>query len=144
MDNLLREFKVIVEHPLAWGEMDSHLHVNNIWFFRYIENARIAYYERIGKFEFERASGVSFMLASSSCEFISPLFYPDTVLVGAGIEEILFDRAIMNYRLVSKKYRRLAATARATLVSFCYSDNKKTAFPSELKERISILEGKPY
>ncbi len=144
MDNLLRDFKVIVEHPLAWGEMDAHLHVNNIWFFRYIENARIAYYERIGKFEFERTSGISFMLASSSCEFISPLFYPDTVLVGAGIEEILFDRAIMNYRVVSKKYRRLAATAQATLVSFCYSENKKTPFPSELKERISILEEKPF
>ena len=144
MDNLLRDYKVIVEHPLAWGEMDAHLHVNNVWFFRYIENARIAYYERIGKFEFERTSGISFMLASSSCEFVTPLFYPDTVLVGAGIEEILFDRAIMSYRVVSKKYRRLAATARATLVSFCSSENRKMPFPSELKERISILEEKPF
>ena len=33
---------------VAWGDMDSYAHVNNVVYFRYFENARIAYLDRIG------------------------------------------------------------------------------------------------
>ena len=40
MDELLKGFPVIVQLPIAWGEMDAQMHVNNVVYFRYIENAR--------------------------------------------------------------------------------------------------------
>jgi acyl-CoA thioester hydrolase len=45
---LLAGYPVVVEIPVAWGDMDYFRHVNNIVFFRYFESARIEYLERIG------------------------------------------------------------------------------------------------
>jgi acyl-CoA thioester hydrolase len=44
---LLKTFPVIVEIPVAWGEMDALQHVNNVFYFRYFETARIAYFEKL-------------------------------------------------------------------------------------------------
>lgn len=52
MPNYLSNYPVTIEQPVAWGDLDLHGHVNNMWFFRYIENARIAYYEKIGKYDY--------------------------------------------------------------------------------------------
>ena len=47
----LEEYPVRVEIPVAWGEMDSLGHVNNIVYFRYFETARMEYFGRIGVME---------------------------------------------------------------------------------------------
>ncbi len=46
-DLLLKGFPVVVEITVAWGEMDALKHVNNVVYFRYFENARIAYFEKV-------------------------------------------------------------------------------------------------
>ena len=140
MADLLQAFPVTVEQNLSWGDMDVHGHINNVWFFRYIENARIAYYEAIGKYEHEKETGAGFILASTSCKFKSPLSYPDVVVTGARIEKILQDRAIMSYRIISRTHNRIAAEAEATLVSFDHSKNCKHSFPKVLRQRICEIE----
>jgi acyl-CoA thioester hydrolase len=144
MKTLLSGYPVTVKQPLQWGEMDMHNHVNNVWFFRYIENARISYYEKIKKYEFEKETGISFILASATCQYLFPLTYPDTVIAGARMETIDNDRAILGYRLVSSKNKRLAAKAQTTIVSYNFTENKKVLFPDELKRRIIKLENKPF
>jgi acyl-CoA thioester hydrolase len=39
---------VVTKLDVVWGEMDSYAHVNNVVYFRYFENARIAYLDRVG------------------------------------------------------------------------------------------------
>ena len=140
MHEILNDYPVIIEQPVAWGDLDLHGHVNNVWIFRYIENARIAYYERIEKYEYERQSGTSFVLASTECKFRRPLTYPATVSIGARVSEIQADRMLMDYLLVSGPDQLIAAEARATLVSFDYRTNQKSQFPDELKSRIENLQ----
>ena len=140
MNSFLESFPVVIEQPIAWGDLDMHGHVNNVWIFRYIENARIAFYERIKKYEYEDQNGASFVLASTECKFKHPLTYPATVHIGARVSEILTDRMIMDYLLVTGPDARIAAKARATLVSFDYRNNQKTKFPVELKTRIENLQ----
>lgn len=43
MSRMIAQYPVVVEVPVAWGEMDAYGHVNNIVYFRYFETARIAY-----------------------------------------------------------------------------------------------------
>jgi len=70
--------------------------------------------------------------------------YPDVAVVGARIDEILTDRAVMGYRVVSREHNRIAAEAQATLVSFDYAKGEKVIFPEILTQRIHALEGKSY
>ena len=34
-EELLADYPVIVEFPVAWGDMDALSHVNNVTYFRY-------------------------------------------------------------------------------------------------------------
>ena len=44
MNSPVADYPVVIETPVAWGEMDAYGHVNNIVYFRYFESARIAYF----------------------------------------------------------------------------------------------------
>lgn len=140
MDNSIDVYPVVIEIPVAWGEMDAFQHVNNIVYFRYFESARIAYFERLKMMDFMNCTGIGPILATTSCRFMIPLTYPDTVLVGAKVTSIEEDRFIMVHRVLSKKYQKIAAEGDGVIVAFNYSENKKAVVPEELKQRILDLE----
>ena len=140
MESLLKRCPVVIETPVAWGEMDAFRHLNNTAYFRYFESARIAYFERLGLLEYMDATGVGPILASTSCRFKIPLTYPDKVSVGARVSTVGDDRFTMEYYVVSHNHRRVAAEGIGLIVTFDYKENKKTPIPYELRRRIEELE----
>ena len=79
-------YPVVVEQAVAWGEMDSYEHVNNVVYFRYFENARLEYFRRLNWFAFEKETGIGRSTAvKRRCDPFSmrPLTYPDTILIDA-------------------------------------------------------------
>ena len=81
----LATFPVVVEVDVAWGDMDSYAHVNNVVYFRYFENARIAYLDRIGWSALKLEAGLGPILHSTSARFRRPVTYPDRVPSGGGL-----------------------------------------------------------
>lgn len=140
MNESLAGFPVVIDIPVAWGEMDALQHVNNIVYFRYFESARIAYFEKLRFWEFMNQTGVGPILASIQCKFKIPLTYPDTVSVGTRIPSIEQDRFVMEYRAVSHKSQAIAAEGESVVVSYNYRESKKTPLPEEMKQRILTLE----
>ena len=140
MDNLLKNCPVIIETPVAWGEMDAFRHLNNTTYFRYFESGRIAYFERLNLLEYMEATGVGPILAATSCRFKIPLTYPDTVSIGTRVSEIEGDRFMMQYFVVSHRYQKIAAEGDGLIVCFNYNENKKAPLPAELIKRIEDLE----
>lgn len=141
MRELLEGFPVVVEFPVAWGEMDAQRHVNNVTYFRYMENARIAYYERVGVLQMMEDLRVGTVLASTQCRYKAPLVYPDTVLVGARVTKVGLDRFTMVYRIISRRSGRVAAEGEGVLVTYDYRENRKTPMPERLRASIAALEG---
>lgn len=139
MNELLAHCPVVVEIPVAWGEMDAFQHVNNIVYLRYFESARIAYFEKLKLMEFMNETGIGPILGSAQCKFKIPLTYPDTVSVGTRISKIEHDRFVMEYVVVSHKYQKIAAEGEGVIVSFNYRENKKAALPEQVKQRIEAL-----
>ena len=140
MNESLAGFPVVIDIPVAWGEMDALRHVNNIVYFRYFESARIAYFEKLRFWEFMNQTGVGPILASIQCKFKIPLTYPDTVSVGTRIPSIEQDRFVMEYRAVSHKSQAIAAEGEGVVVSYNYRESKKTPLPEEMKQCILALE----
>ena len=140
MSDLLKHCPVVIETPVAWGEMDAFRHLNNTTYFRYFESGRIAYFERLGLLEYMEVTGVGPILAATSCRFKVPLTYPDTVSIGTRVSEIDDDRFTMEYFVVSHRHQRIAAEGNGLIVCFDYKQNKKTAVPMELRQRIETLE----
>jgi acyl-CoA thioester hydrolase len=138
MSDALAGFPIIVDVPVAWGEMDAFGHVNNIVFFRYFETARIAYLDAI---DFRGEQPVGPILASTHCRFRLPLEYPDTVRIGARATEVGADRFAMEYRIVSERLGDVAAEGGGTVVAYDYTARRKAELPTAVRQRIATVEG---
>jgi acyl-CoA thioester hydrolase len=66
--------------PIRWGDMDAMGHVNNTVYFRFMEQARIGWFETLlPRDEAWKATGI--VIANASCDFKRPINYPGTVEV---------------------------------------------------------------
>jgi acyl-CoA thioester hydrolase len=140
MDELLKEFPVIAELPVVWGEMDARQHVNNAVYFRYFESARTMYFEKLGVWTLMESTGIGVILGSINCRFRIPLTFPDKISVGVRVINIQEDRFTVVHRIVSHRYQKIAAEGEGVLVAYDYRQLCKAALPDELRQRIQELE----
>ncbi|HEV8111055.1 MAG TPA: thioesterase family protein [Burkholderiales bacterium] len=65
---------------IRWGDMDAMGHVNNTVYFRFMEQARIGWFDAlVPQGEAWRSTGI--VIANASCDFKRPINYPGTVEV---------------------------------------------------------------
>ena len=140
MNELLKDFSVVVNLNIEWGDMDALRHVNNIEYFKYFQVARIAYFEKIASDGVLREKRIPLILASTQCKFIYPLAYPDSISVGVRVDAMADQYFTMKYAVVSDKHQRLAAIGDAKVVMFDYVNNKKASIPDEIRKTIIDLE----
>jgi acyl-CoA thioester hydrolase len=133
-------FPVVIELDIAWGDMDSYAHVNNVVYFRYFENARIAYLDLVGWLASMRDAGLGPILASTSARFRKPVTYPDRLQVGARVIDIQPDRVTFEYRLVSTKLNAVACEGQGVVVSYNYRAGAKAPIPNAIRKAIEELE----
>ncbi len=136
MMNQLTKFPIIYEQKVAWGDMDAFGHVNNVMYYRYIESARIAYFDRLNVFE----QDVLTVVSSSQCKYLKPVFYPDVLHVGAKIEEMRNSAIRMTYVLLSQQQQQIVAEGEAVVVFVDKKEMKKTLIPQYLRQVIIDLE----
>jgi acyl-CoA thioester hydrolase len=66
--------------PIRWADMDTLGHVNNVVYFRYMEQARIEWlYSLASASGYPKGQGP--VIVNASCNFRVPLVYPGTVEV---------------------------------------------------------------
>jgi acyl-CoA thioester hydrolase len=132
-------FSVVIDVPIAWGDMDAFGHVNNTVFFRLFESARMAYLGEIG-FRGDKA-GSGPILHSTHCRFRRAITYPDTVRVGTRVASVGEDRFTMEYQIV-RGDGEIAAFGGGIVVAFDYKTGSKIALPAPVREAIRVLEMK--
>ena len=65
---------------IRWGDLDALGHVNNTVYFRYMEQARIGWFDALVPQE-EAWKSTGIVIANASCNFKRPINYPGTVEV---------------------------------------------------------------
>jgi len=139
--DFLASFPIIIDIDVAWGEMDAFGHLNNTIYFRYMESARIAYFEELNIENFSSASGIGPILAHTSCNFIQAVVYPDKVRVGVKTIKLGTTSLTMEHLLVSEKLG-IVAKGKAIVVTVDYEKGEKVSLPLELVLNIQSLEPK--
>jgi acyl-CoA thioester hydrolase len=66
--------------PIRWGDMDAMGHVNNTVYFRYMEQARISWFDRLVP-EAEAWQSTGIVIANATCNYRRAITYPGTVEV---------------------------------------------------------------
>lgn len=133
-----------VEQDVQWGEQDALGHVNNTLYFRYFENARLAHFEAIAiDFPKPGQPGSGPILASTHCDFLRPLTYPDHIRIEVGVSRLGKSSFVHRYRIFSQRLQTWAAQGQSVTVYYDYTTEKSAPLPPELRRRILELEGQP-
>ncbi|MEM6989358.1 MAG: thioesterase family protein [Myxococcota bacterium] len=127
---------VTIEVPVAWGDMDAFGHVNNVVYLRWFESGRIAFFERVAIEHRDVANTHAPILARTSCNFVLPLTYPDTVQVHTALERIGTKSFTMTYRIHSRTLDQTAAQGDGTIVWYDYAAKSSAAIPDDLRARL--------
>jgi len=67
-----------LDMEVRWGDMDALGHVNNIMYFRYFEQTRIAWYEQAG-FAPLGSGDTGMVIVDNHAEYLRPVHYPATM-----------------------------------------------------------------
>lgn len=132
----LSNYPIVYEQKVAWGDMDAFGHVNNVQYYRYIESARIAYFDALNVL----AEDILTVVASSQCKYLKPVFYPDQLKIYTRIEEMRNSAIRMHYILYSMQQNQVVAEGEAVVVFVDKIEMKKTTIPVILRQKIIDLE----
>jgi len=86
-----------------------------VMYYRYIESARIEYFDRLNVFD----QDVLTVVASSQCKYLKPVFYPDVLHIGARVEEMRNSAIRMHYVLFSQQQQQIVAGGGGGIFFFC-------------------------
>lgn len=125
--------------PIRWGDMDAQGHVNNTIYFRYMEQARVEWLDRVR----ERAGPFpdqGQVIVNASCTFIEPIEYPGSVEVRMFLAPP--GRSSIETRYELWKDRRKHADGTAKIVWIDVRTQRSTPLPEPLLAlyRLSVAD----
>lgn len=135
----IEKYKVRLDIPVRWGDMDALDHVNNAVYIGWNEDARIAYFmESINNLSVDNVGPI---LARQDIKYIYPVTFPDTVTVGIRVSEVLEDRLIFETKMWSDKSQKLVALVHSTVMAYDVAKKTKASIPQVWLDKIKEIEG---
>jgi len=129
----LKEYQL--EIPLRWGDMDAMSHLNNVMYFRLMEEARIQWFAALG---FNTLPvGEAPILAHAACDFVKAMTYPGIALVRQIVTRVGRSSVEMSIVIERTDEPGVAyATGRTVIVWYDYSTGKSAPWPETVRARI--------
>jgi acyl-CoA thioester hydrolase len=118
--------------PIRWGDMDAMGHVNNTVYFRYMEQARIEWFERLGYNTGQNAKEGP-VIVNASCTFLVPLVYPGNVEVRMFIGHPGRSSLPTHYELRLQGEEKLYATGDAKMVWINPASGRSIPLPDNMR-----------
>lgn len=140
MDNWQDNYPVIITQEVHWGDMDAFQHVNNKVYFRYFEDVRLAYLQKIGSLDHMKAHNTGPVLASTSCNFRAPVLYPDTVHIATRTKDLQEKRVAMEYVVFSEQQQKIVADGEGLMVYFDFVSGVSAKIPQVIAAEIKALQ----
>jgi acyl-CoA thioester hydrolase len=130
----MKEF--ILEVPLRWGDMDAMTHLNNVMYFRLMEEARIQWFQQFGFPTLP--AGEAPILAHAACDFVKAMTYPGIAVVRQIVTRVGRSSVEMTLAIEKKDEPAVTyATGRTVIVWYDYAEGKSKPWPEAIREAIT-------
>lgn len=130
---------VTLKLRIDWCDLDQFKHVNNVMFFKYIQSARVQYWELCGLSDIHDKKGWVALLLSTNCRFIKPLYYPGEVTIKTGLSFIKNTSFGLKHQLYNMQ-QQLVAESEDVMVLFDPLTEQKIGIPESVRKTINELE----
>jgi len=121
--------------PIRWGDMDAMGHVNNTVYFRYMEQARIGWFDTIVPQE-AAWKYTAIVIVNAACHYQRPITYPGTVEVRLLVGRIGGSSVATYYELRVDADPQPYASGDAVVVFVSMATQKPTRIPEEIRARL--------
>lgn len=121
--------------PLRWGDMDALGHVNNTLYFRYMEQTRVEWLEKIGFFlTAELTEG--FVIINAHCTFLKQMTYPGKVETRMAFGNIGKSSIMSYYEIRKEGDDTLYAEGSSKIVWANYALGKSAPIPEHIRNTL--------
>ena len=125
-----------IEMPLRWGDMDAMGHLNNVMYFRLMEEARIQWFAAFGFATMP--SGEAPILAHAACDFVKAMTYPALAVVRQVVTKVGRSSVEMSLTIERKDEPGVPyATGRTVIVWYDYTAGKSAPWPDSIRSRLA-------
>jgi len=125
---------------VRWRDIDALGHVNNAVYFTYFEIARGCYFDQV--FRRREFPGMTCILLSIRCDFLSPIRHGEIVEVGVRVPSVSLTSFDFEYEARLVENARVAARAHSTQILYDRLSKKKIAITQEWLTEIAQVQGK--
>lgn len=130
----MKEF--MLEVPLRWGDMDAMSHLNNVMYFRLMEEARIQWFAQMGFATLP--SGEAPILAHAACDFVRAMTYPGVALVRQIVTNVGRSSVEMSVSIEKQAEPGVVyATGRSVIVWYDYTQARSVPWPESVRAVIT-------
>ncbi|KZS39898.1 thioesterase [Aquimarina aggregata] len=130
------EFKLSLTLRIDWSEMDTYQHVNNVNFMKYMQSARVQFWDVTGLAKLYSETKKGPMLVSTKCDFKHPLFFPGNVTIKTKVEFIKNSSFGLYHHLYNDE-GLLCAQGHDVAVCFDFNIDKTFRITEELRQVMS-------
>ena len=127
------EFKLSLTLRIDWSEMDTYNHVNNVNFMKYMQSARVQFWQVTGLQDMYNSTKKGPMLVSTKCDFKNPLFFPGNVTIKTKVEFIKNSSFGLHHQLYNND-NVLCAEGHDVAVCFDFNTDKTFLIPEDLRQ----------
>ncbi len=124
---------------IDWSDLDTYEHVNNISIMRYLQSARVQFWEKTGWVDSYKKHRIGHILVSTKCDFRKELFYPGTVVIETAVSFMKNSSFGIHHQLFDEQNQ---VCAESNDVALCYDFNVKKSIriTKELREVMELYQ----
>lgn len=148
-DVRLPESSCTLRAEVWFRDLDAMGHVNNAVFFSFFEQVRTRYWltllgETPGAPDLSR---ISFVVVHAECDYASPAYLGERLLIGCRITEVRRTSFVFEYKVVATEADssdaavRVVATGKSVQVLYSWAEKKAIPVADDLKKKIEAREG---
>lgn len=133
------DFKLSLKLRIDWSEMDTYLHVNNVHFIKYMQSARVQFWDITGLAKLFSEVKKGPILASTQCDFKHPLFFPGNVVIKTKVDYIKNSSFGLHHRLYNDDHV-LCAEGKDAVVCYDFNSNKPFSITDDIRKIMQRYE----
>lgn len=138
MDDEVKRLAHVERIPIRWGDMDAMGHVNNTVYFRFMEQARISWFDRLAP-EDAAWQSTGIVIVNASCNYKRALTYPGTVEVRLHVGAPGGASVPTFYELLLEGDAVPYADGAAVVVFVDRATQKSKRIPKDIRERLERM-----
>ena len=130
-------------HPIEvrYGDLDPQGHVNNAKHLTYFEQARIAYWIKLGLFTKDQSfMEIGVILADVHLTYLEPIYYGQNIQVGVHVSKLGNKSMTWEQNIVDADTGKELARGEVVVVAFDYRKEQTMSIPQEWREKITQFE----